>query len=220
MVNRPIGKDSPSVDKAARHGAEYTRVIGTNTVVAHHKIHVSRHANRAIVAHVFVLRRDIGFRQWSSVNINNSLANLNGLARQAHHALDKGLRAVQGVPKHNYVAPLDGLKAVYKLVDEDALLVREQRRHAGAFDLNGLIQEDDNDQSETDGNEQIARPDTNFCAQSMCGRRPRRQRGRGREERRSWTFRDLREERVFLVRAVHFWLPCIYNMGIAHRAIL
>jgi len=59
------------------------------------------------------------------------------------------------------VAALDGLKAVNKFVDEDAFLVGEQRGHAGAFDFYRLIEEDYDDQRQADGDEQIARPNTN-----------------------------------------------------------
>ena len=100
-------------------------------------------------------------------DVDDALANFHGFAGQADDALDEGFGAVQRIPEDDDVAALDGLEAVDKFVDEDALLVGEQRRHAGAFDFHGLVQEDDDDQREADGDEQVARPDTNFVTQRM-----------------------------------------------------
>ncbi len=65
---------------------------------------------------------------------------------------------------------MDGFKPVNKLVDEDALLVGEKRRHAGAFDFHRLIEKHDDDEGKTDGNEQVAGPDTDFVAK-LVGRK-------------------------------------------------
>jgi len=40
-------------------------------------------------------------------------------------------------------------------------------RHAGAFDFYRLVQEDDDDQGEADGDKQVAGPDANLVAQGM-----------------------------------------------------
>src|SRR5437868_4962097 len=77
---------------------------------------------------------------------------------------------VERIPENHHVAALNRLEAVDKFVDEDAFLVREQRRHAGAFDFYGLVEEDDDDERETDGDEQVARPDANLFAEVVCGR--------------------------------------------------
>ena len=58
---------------------------------------------------------------------------------------------------------LNRLKAVDKLVDENSFLVAQQRRHAGAFDLYRLIQENNDDHRQYQGNGQIARPSPNFA---------------------------------------------------------
>jgi len=50
------------------------------------------------------------------------------------------------IPEDNHVAAVNGLEAVDKFVDEDALLVGEERRHAGAFDFDRLVQEDNDDE--------------------------------------------------------------------------
>ena len=63
---------------------------------------------------------------------------------------------IQRIPEDHHVAALNRLKAIDKFIDEDPLLVGEQRRHAGAFDFYGLVEKDDDDQGEADGNEQIA----------------------------------------------------------------
>jgi hypothetical protein len=164
MIDRPIGKNCPAIDKPAGHRTEHARIIRADAVVAHHKIAVARHTLRAEVAEVLVLRRHIRLGQRLAINIHDSLANLDHLAGQADHALDERFCAIQRIPEDDHVAAFDGLEAIDKLIDEDALLIGEQRGHAGAFDLYGLIEEHDDDQRQADGDEQIARPNTNFVA--------------------------------------------------------
>ena len=62
---------------------------------------------------------------------------------------------------------MDRLEPVYKLVDKNALLVGEQRCHAGAFNLYRLVEKNDDDQRKTDGDQQVACPNTNFMANVM-----------------------------------------------------
>ena len=114
-----------------------------------------------------------------AVYIDDALPNLDLLARQTDHALDEGFRAVQGIPENDDVAALDRLEAIDEFVDENALLIGKQRRHAGAFDFHGLIEENDDDESEADGDQEIARPNADFISQGMSGRR-----------RRGWSFRN------------------------------
>src|SRR5258707_921335 len=55
---------------------------------------------------------------------------------------------------------MNRFEAINKLVDKNALLIREQRRHAGAFDLYGLVQKNDDNQCQPDGGSYLFRPRT------------------------------------------------------------
>src|SRR5260370_17535405 len=165
MIDWPVSEHSPPVNEAARHRAKHARIVGADAVIAHHKIILARHAHGAEVAQVLILRRNVRLGERRAINIHDSLTNFDDLPGQADDALDKGFCAVQRIPEDDYVAALDGLKALNKLVYEHALLVGEQRRPAGAFDLYGLVEEHDDDQRQYDGDELVARPNTNFVAQ-------------------------------------------------------
>ena len=59
MIDRPIGKNGASINELAGNGAKDARVIGADAVVAHDEIAVLGDAEWAVVAHIFVLRRDV-----------------------------------------------------------------------------------------------------------------------------------------------------------------
>src|SRR5579862_186701 len=196
-------------------------------MIAHHKVAVIGHLCRREVAQVFVLRRNVWLGERHTIHIHNSFANFYHLAGQADDALDERLGAVQWIPKDDHVAALDGLEPVDKLVDEDALLVGEERSHAGAFDLHRLIQEDDDDERQADCDQEIAGPDADFVSQGMVGMTGRI--GGGMVRTRAWIccwragFRGAGVSatgngRMSLVRAFHFLLPRIYNTYAMRRA--
>src|SRR5215470_4876344 len=72
---------------------------------------------------------------------------------------------VDGIPEDNHIAALDGLEAVHKLVDEDALLIAQKRRHARAFHLHRLVQKYDDHQRQAQRHGQIARPTAQLAPQ-------------------------------------------------------
>ncbi len=145
MIDGPISKHRAAINETAGHRTKHARIVGTDAVIAHHKIIVTRHAQRAEIAEVLVLRRHVRFGERLAINIHDSLTNLDHLSGQADYALDERFCAVQRIPEDDHVSALDGLKAIDKFVDKDSFLVGEQRGHAGAFDLHGLVQEDDDD---------------------------------------------------------------------------
>src|SRR5271170_5111881 len=100
---------------------------------------------------------------------------------------------VERIPENNDIAPLDGFETIDKLVDKNPFLVGQKRSHAGAFDFYWLIQEHDDDEGQADGDQKIARPNTDFISQGMDCR-----------SRRSSCFRNRWCERLVLVRALHF----------------
>src|SRR5260370_28699180 len=176
MIDWPVSKHSPPVNEPARHRAKHARIVGADAVIAHHKIILARHAHGTKVAQVLVLRRHVRLSERRAINIHDSLTNFDDLAWQSNDTLDKGFCAVQRIPEDNYVAALDRLEAVNELVDEDALLVGEQRRHAGAFDFYRLVEEHGDDPRPSDWHKQGPGPNTKFVAQRISGRRAR---GRG-----------------------------------------
>src|SRR2546426_10323195 len=99
-----------------------------------------------------------------AVHVHLSLPNFHQFSGQADHTLDERLGTVKRIPENDHVPTVDRLKAVHKFIDEDALLVGKKRRHARAFDLHRLIEEDDDDEGETYGEEQVACPNADFAA--------------------------------------------------------
>src|SRR5437667_3865160 len=59
MIHRPVCKNGAAINILARDGAEHTRIIGTNAVVAQDEEAVLGHAQGSEVATVFVLRRHV-----------------------------------------------------------------------------------------------------------------------------------------------------------------
>src|SRR5207248_9613494 len=103
------------------------------------------------IAEVLVLRRNVRFRNYFAVDVDGALANFDSFARQTDDTLDERFRVIERIPEHHDVAAVNGLEAVDKFIDKDALLVGEERSHAGAFDFHRMIKEDDDDEGETDG---------------------------------------------------------------------
>jgi hypothetical protein len=162
-------------------------------VVAHHKVAILGNAERAKVAHVFVLRGHIRLINGVAVDVDDPLPNLDAFPRQSDDAFDERFRMVERIPENYNVAPLDRFEPIDKLIDENALLVGKQGSHAGTFDFYRLIEEHNDDEREADGDQQIARPNTDFISQGMGCRRRRR-----------WSFRNRWSKRLVLVRALHF----------------
>src|SRR5260370_39476999 len=95
--------------------------------------------NRTKVAQIRVLRWDIRLRKPTSVDINQTLSDLDGLARQANNALDERLRIVEWITENYYIAATDRFKMVDKPVYDDRFMIGEQRSHAVAFNFQRLI---------------------------------------------------------------------------------
>src|SRR5713101_2093828 len=139
MIHRPVGKYRAAVDVAVGDRPKDTRIVGTDAVIAHDKIAVTGNAHGAVIAHIFILRGDVGLGDRLAVDVDHAVANLHSFTRQTNHAFYEGFRAVQRVPEDHHVSALDGFEPVDEFVDEDALLVGEQRRHAGAFHFRGVV---------------------------------------------------------------------------------
>src|ERR1700691_744805 len=134
-------------------------------MVAHHKVLAGRNAPSRVVRSIQIARRYVLVRQFPAVYVHVAGTNLNGFARQSHHALDERLRAVQRIPEHNHVSALDRLKTVDKLVDEDALLIRQERIHAGPFNLYRLIEKNHDDDCQAQGHGKVTGPAAQLAPQ-------------------------------------------------------
>src|SRR5579862_6985233 len=115
-------------------------------MITHYEVAVRGNPPQPIARAIQIDRGDVRFKQFFAVHIEMARADFDRIARQPDHALDERFRAVQRIPEHHYIVAIDGLEAVHKFIDEDALLVAEERRHTGAFHLHRLIEENDNDE--------------------------------------------------------------------------
>src|SRR5690348_15456986 len=91
---------------------------------------------------VEVLARHVAFLERMAIHVNLSFDDAHAVTRDANHALDIAFRRIERIVKYDDIAPLDRLKLVYELVDEDALLVLQTGKHAGAFDSHRLVEKD------------------------------------------------------------------------------
>src|SRR4029077_17800144 len=211
VIDRPIREHRAAVNVLAGDRPKHTRIVGTDAVIPHHEIAAIGDLGRSVVRNVRKAWGNVGFGDHLPVNVNHAAANLDGFSRKGDDPLDKRLGAVQRIPEHHHVATLDGFKAVDKFVDEDAFLIRQQRRHAGAFHFYWLGQKKEEEQSEADGDEQVAGPNADFIAKlvRMCGDLWRNgRRALGKVGCRFGTFRSREGSARFLV-GFHYLLPFI-----------
>src|SRR6516225_9300186 len=162
MIDRPVGKNGASVNVLARDSAKNSGVVGADAMIAHHEVAAPRNCGSGVIADVRILRRNIRLGNLLPIDVDDAATNLDLLSRQGDDTFDKRLGAVQGIPEHYNIAAIDRLKAINEFIDEDALLVREERRHAGAFHLHRLIQKHDDYEGETDSDQQVAGPDADL----------------------------------------------------------
>src|SRR5262249_50040973 len=108
---------------------------------------------------VDVLRWNIVFFQGAAIEVDLAAIDADPVSGQADHTLDIALRGVPRITEDHNVAALDRLPSIYELVDENALLVIEGRHHAGAFDFHRLVEEDDDEGRDGQGNDEVAHPD-------------------------------------------------------------
>jgi len=140
-------------------------------MIAHDEIAVGRDLGGGIVTDIGILRGHVRLGNFAAIDVDDTAANLDGFSGKGDDALDERFGAIERIPEDHYVSAVDGLETIDELIDEDTLLIGEERSHAGTFDFYGLIQEDDDDQRETDSDEEIAGPDTDFVPKELVRRR-------------------------------------------------
>ena len=68
------------------------------------------------------------------------------------------LERSRGYQKTDHIAPPDGFESIDEFVDEDSLLILDQRGHTRSFHLHRLVEENDNDHRQAEGDDEVARP--------------------------------------------------------------
>ncbi len=101
---------------------------------------------------------DVGFAEGVVVDVDGAVVDAEVVAGEGDDALDVALGVVAGVEEDDDVAAVDGLEAIGELVDEEAVLILQAREHAGAFDADRLVEEEDDEERDGDGDEHVARP--------------------------------------------------------------
>ena len=109
---------------------------------------------------VAVLLRIVILHQGLAVDVDLAGIDPYRIARNADDPLDVGLAAVERIPEDHHIAVLNvaQAKVIRELVDEDAFLIRQRGHHAGAFDLDRLINKHYQDDRDQDGKGQVPHP--------------------------------------------------------------
>src|SRR5258708_39560948 len=80
------------------------------------------------------------------------------VARESNDTLDETLRRVARIAKYHNVATLNRLQPINKLVDKNTFLIVKRRHHARALDSYWLIQENDEECGDSQGDHQVSHP--------------------------------------------------------------
>src|SRR3974390_564899 len=156
--HRPVAEDRLAVNESLVHGPEVATVVGEIAMIAEDKIGVRRNDDLGKRPHVFVGRRHIIFGGNLSVDVHQPVIDADAIAGQSNDTLDVALRGVSGVVEDDDVAAVNGLQPIDELVNEHSLLVGKSGHHAGAFDLYGLVEEDNEEHRNGERNEDITKP--------------------------------------------------------------
>ena len=160
LVHGPVDEGSLAVDEGAGNGAEIAAVAGDAAVVTHDPEVALGNDNVGQGAVVAVTEGDVGFVEGEAIDQDLAMINAEVVAGKGYDALDVALGVVAGVEEDDDVAAMDGLEAVGEFVDEEAVLIFEAREHAGAFNADRLIEKQDDEEGDGDGDEHVAGPGT------------------------------------------------------------
>ena len=158
LVHGPVDEGCFAVDEGAGDGAEVAAVGGDVAVVAHDPEVAWGDDAFGLGALVAETVGDVGLADGAVVDVDAAVVDAEGVAGEGDDALDVALGVVAGVEEDDDVAAVDGLEAVGELVDEEAVLILEAGEHAGAFDADGLIEKEDDEERDGDGDEDVAGP--------------------------------------------------------------
>src|SRR6185312_4822508 len=91
----------------------------------------------------------VGLFQRLVIHVHLPLDDAHPISGNPNHPLDVALRGIKRIVEDHDVSPLNRLQLVNEFVDENALLVLETRKHAGALDTDWLVKEDDKESRKT-----------------------------------------------------------------------
>src|SRR5271155_5424212 len=114
-------------------------------MVAEHEEAVGGNDDLTIRAFVRVISGNIVFVDRLAVHVDLTGFDADVVAGNSDDALDVALGSIARIAEHNNVAALDGFPAINELVDENPLLVFEAGHHAGAFDLDRLVEKNNDE---------------------------------------------------------------------------
>jgi hypothetical protein len=160
LIHGPIDEGGLAVDEGAWDGAEVAAVAGDGTVVAHDEVFAFGDGHLGLGTVVLKLDGNVGFGERDAVDPDRSVVDAEVVSGKGDDSLDVALGAVLGIEEDDHVAAVDVLKAVGELVDEETILILEHGKHAGAFYADWLVEEEDDEHGNSDGDDQVARPGT------------------------------------------------------------
>jgi len=79
------------------------------------------------------------------IDIDQTLPDLNGLARQADNALNERLPGVKRITEDHNIAALNRLEMVDKPVYNNRVIIGKQRSHTSALNFHRLINKNETD---------------------------------------------------------------------------
>ena len=142
-----MGQSWTKARPTMRVGCRWSRSSGCrarNPGVAHHE-HVTLGDHLGDHVAGFDPRLQVGLLQRDAVDVEGTVALLDGLAGQCHHPLDEVLDPVVGLVgrplEHHEVAPVHVVELVAELVHEDAVVLGQGREHRLGGDVERLDQE-------------------------------------------------------------------------------
>ena len=112
---------------------------------------------------IFVFRIEIGLVQFLIVHVDGAAADFNDIAGHSDDTFDIRLRGIERIPEHDDIFACDSFDSINKLIDEYPFLIKQFRQHACAFDLNGLVKEDDDQDRRADCEKYITGPAANLA---------------------------------------------------------
>lgn len=158
----PIDEKRFAVYQASGHKAPVTAVVAGITVIPEYEVLLRRNDGFGKRFMVPKLGFEIRLLDLASVYKHDAIEDLDQIAGNGNHAFDERLVRVSGVPEDHDVTSVDILEAVNKSIYEYPLLIHETRLHAGAFNFDGLDNEDDNENCGCHCEDDVPKPGLQF----------------------------------------------------------
>lgn len=127
-------------------------------MVAENEIGVRRNDDFGTGAVVAEIIEDVRLIEKIPVYVNSAIVDFDVVPSNADNTLDVTLARIVGIAKDDDIATLYRLPVVDKLINEDTFLIVEARHHAGAFDFDWLINEHDDKNGDSEGDDDVAHP--------------------------------------------------------------